>query len=253
MLFSTLRVLLQHGRQQTIKDLGAVNLAPPFRGVPRLCGVPKVSDFLRAKEACPTGALTMAPFTLDMGRCLFCGACARLLPDNISFSQDVRMACSLRSALVVRSDEPWRQVIEPRAELSIFRRALKLRSVVAGGDGANEMELDAAGNVNFDMRAYGIEFVASPRHADGVVLTGPITTKMAAPLEETFEAMAQPRVLITVGLDAISGGMFIDSPAIDRSFLDRHVPDLYVPGHPSHPLTFIDGVRKLMAGGENRA
>ncbi|MEG0467433.1 MAG: NADH:ubiquinone oxidoreductase [Mucinivorans sp.] len=246
MIFSTFRVLLDHG-QQTIKNPSAVVLAPPFRGVPRLKSEGLTRQTIESlAKICPTSALNFSPFTLDLGRCLFCGACARLAPDNISFSTDFRMACTRREALVVHADQDWEPSIVARAELSIYRHALKLRSVVAGGDGANEMELDAAGNVNFDMRRYGIDFVASPRHADGVVLTGPITTKMAAPLAETYLAMAAPRVLIAVGTDAISGGMFLDSPMVDRSFLDHHTPDLYIPGHPAHPLTFIDGIRRMV-------
>lgn len=246
MFLSTLRVLLKHKRQ-TIKDLDKVILAAPFRGVPELSAAGlSVSKLVELVDLCPTGAIRAMPFSLDLGRCLFCGDCARMSPSNIRFTQEHRMACSSREALVVYAGKPWKRTIEPRAELAIFGRSLKLRQVCAGGDTACEMELDAAGNVNFDMRRHGISFVASPRHADGVVLTGPVTTKMTVPLVETYDAVAEPKVLIAVGLDAISGGLFADTEAIDRSFFDTHTPDLYVPGHPAHPLTFIDGVRRLM-------
>jgi Ni,Fe-hydrogenase III small subunit len=108
------------------------------------------------------------------------------------------------------------------------------------------MELNAAGNVNFDMGRYGIEFVASPRHADGIVLTGPITENMAAALQICYDAIPDPKIVILAGTDAISGGIFVGSPALNRSFLEKYPVDLYVPGNPVHPLTFINGVLDLI-------
>jgi Ni,Fe-hydrogenase III small subunit len=128
----------------------------------------------------------------------------------------------------------------------LFSGSLKLRQVSAGGDNSTELELNACGNVNFDMGRYGIEFVASPRHADGIVITGPITKNMAEPLEITYKAVPSPKIIILAGTDAISGGIFEDSPAIDRSFIEKNHIDLYVPGNPVHPLTFINGVMDLL-------
>jgi Ni,Fe-hydrogenase III small subunit len=108
------------------------------------------------------------------------------------------------------------------------------------------MELNAAGNVNFDMGRFGIEFVASPRHADGLVITGPITENMAKPLRICYDATPSPKLLILAGTDAISGGIFEGSPAIDRSFLNDFTIDLLVPGNPIHPLTFINGILDLL-------
>jgi Ni,Fe-hydrogenase III small subunit len=128
----------------------------------------------------------------------------------------------------------------------MFRRSLKLRQVSAGGDNSCEMELGAAGNVNFDMGRYGIEFVASPRHADGLVITGPLSENMARALEICYDATPAPKVIILVGTDAISGGLFAGSPALKRDFIESHHIDLYVPGNPAHPLTFINGVMDLL-------
>ena len=129
---------------------------------------------------------------------------------------------------------------------SLFGGSLKLRQVSAGGDNSCELELNACGNVNFDMGRFGIEFVASPRHADGIVITGPITVNMAQPLQICYDAVPHPKMIILVGTDAISGGLFAGSKAIDRSFLDRYSVDLYVPGNPTHPLAFINGVLSLI-------
>ena len=108
------------------------------------------------------------------------------------------------------------------------------------------MELGATGNVNFDMGRYGIEFVASPRHADGIVITGPVSENMSRALEICYEATPAPRLIILVGTDAISGGLFAGSPAIKRDFIENHHIDLYVPGNPAHPLTFINGLMDLL-------
>lgn len=245
MLFSKLRVFIQHGRQ-TIRHMDSATMPPSFRGVPQLTTGDLTTDQrVDLAAQCPSGALVAEPFSIDMGRCLFCGHCARVVPENIRFTNNYHMASSLREGLIVVADTPYRQVVEPSSRSVVFRSSLHLRQVCAGGDGACEIELDAAGNVNFDMRRYGIEFVASPRHADGVVLTGAITRKMAQPLLDTYNAVAEPKLLIVVGADAISGGLFSGSAQIDRSFFDTHTPDLYIPGHPSHPLVIIDGLRKL--------
>jgi Ni,Fe-hydrogenase III small subunit len=100
--------------------------------------------------------------------------------------------------------------------------------------------------VNFDMGRYGIEFVASPRHADGIVITGPLSRNMAEALEITYNAIPSPKIIILAGTDAISGGIFEGSPALDRSFIEQNHIDLYVPGNPVHPLTFINGVLDLI-------
>ena len=197
---------------------------------------------------CPTGAITATPFSLDLGRCLFCGECARRAPHLIRFTNDYHMAANDRRALVIT---PQTTALTPDPDLvrreitRTFGHALKLREVCAGGEGSTEMELGASMNVNFDFGRYGIDFTASPRHADGLVLTGPITENMARALELCYEAIAEPKLLIVAGADAISGGLFAGSPAIDRRFLDRVAPDLYLPGNPVHPLTFIHGVMAL--------
>jgi Ni,Fe-hydrogenase III small subunit len=107
------------------------------------------------------------------------------------------------------------------------------------------MELNAANNVQFDMSRFGIEFVASPRHADGIVITGPITENMAKSVQICYDAVPEPKIIVLVGTDAISGGILGNSKAIDRSFLDKYHIDLYIPGNPAHPLTIINGLLDL--------
>ena len=143
----------------------------------------------------------------------------------------------------ITAEEYEKIAIQSRKEIhQIFSRSLKLRQVSAGGCNGCEMELNACSNVNFDMGRFGIDFVASPRHADGLVITGPITSNMAYALEDCYKSTPNPKILILCGACAISGGIFQNSEAINREFLEKYPIDLYIPGCPVHPLTFINGV-----------
>lgn len=251
MIFPKIRVLRSHGRQ-AIPDLDAVELTPEFRGRPELTEPTDAASRAALDEAaarCPAGALAAAPFALDLGRCLFCGECARRAPQSIRFTNDYRLGAPTREALVLRPGD--RRVEFDRTQVRpeicrYFDRTLKLREVSAGGDASVEMELGATGNVNFDLGRYGISFTASPRHADGVVVSGPVTRNMAEALELCYDAVAEPKILVACGTDACSGGLFAASRAVDRSFFDRHRVDLWLPGTPAHPMVFIDGVRTLL-------
>lgn len=257
MLLTSFKVLRQHGTQY-IKHLDRVVLCDEFRGRPVLRSA-GLTPAMRAElyGLCPTGAISaQGKLTLDMGKCLFCGECAMRFPNHVRFTNDYRLASPTREGLVVTEEQngEWnfdRDAMRPVVG-QLFQRSLHLREVSAGGDNSCEMELGAAGNVNFDMGRYGIEFTASPRHADGVVVTGPVTANMARELETTWQAVPEPKVLIAVGTDAISGGLFAESPAVNRAFFEVHKPDLYVPGNPAHPMTFITGIRAFLAPGEAR-
>lgn len=243
MISTSFKIIQQHG-YQAIRNLAQVELPDIFRGRPTLI-INNLDREVFAKTCalCPTGAL--GDFYLDMGRCLFCGECEMRHPQNIKFSNNYRIAARNREDLLVKEGSPTPALI-PENRLKIFNKALKLRQVSAGGDGSCEMELNASGNVNFDFARFGVEFVASPRQADGIVITGPITTNMAREVQVVYDAIPTPKIVIAVGTDAISGGLFADSPAIDRSFFDRHKPDLWIPGNPTHPMTFIHGISTLL-------
>jgi len=151
--------------------------------------------------------------------------------------------------LIISEGEDHPVEVDPeqvRKEIhSVLGRSMKLRQISAGGDNSCEMELNAANNVQFDMSRFGIDFVASPRHADGIVITGPITKNMAEAVQICYDATPEPKIIVLVGTDAISGGLFKDSQAIDRSFLDKYHVDLYIPGNPAHPLTIVNGLLDL--------
>ncbi len=166
------------------------------------------------------------------------------------FRTNYQMAANRRELLVVSEGNSLEMAWDPlttRKEISdFFGGSLKLRQVSAGGCNACEAELNACGNINFDIGRFGIEFVASPRHADGVVITGPITENMSRALQICYEAIPAPKIVVLTGACAISGGIFHDAPANQRTFLDQHPVDLYVPGCPPHPLIFITGILQLI-------
>ncbi len=249
MFFGEFKIYSRHGRQ-SVPDLRSVELTPLFRGRPVISANITTEETEQVVKLCPTGAITSSPCSIDLGKCVFCKECQFALPGKITFTNDHKIAANSREILIIQAGQDKSLILDQgiiRKEIhSFFKHALKLREVSAGGDNSCEMELNAAGNVNFDMGRYGIEFVASPRHADGIVITGPITSNMAEALRICYDAIPDPKIVILAGTDAISGGIFAGSPALDRSFLDKYPIDLYVPGNPIHPLTFINGVLDLI-------
>lgn len=246
-MLNTLKILYHQGKQ-FIPDLRAAKVPGIFRGRPEI-SLEKVDETALA-EVCPTNAISINPVRIDLGKCTFCAECSRLYPEKVHFTTDYRLATNERSRLIiaegVTSTISLNSDIIRKEVRRIFRGSLKLRQVSAGGDNSTELELNASGNVNFDIGRYGIEFVASPRHADGIVITGPISKNMAEPLKITYDATPSPKIIILAGTDAVSGGIFEGSPDIDRRFIEQNHIDLYIPGNPVHPLTFINGVLDLL-------
>ena len=248
-MFNALRVRLAQ-KTQYIADLRAA-VPTGFRGRPTLAEGACKTGCQACLAVCPTTAIALDPLRIDLGRCVFCNECAIACPEGkIEFTPEVRMGSDTRSGLLVTEGKAPPEPVATSRELQrLFGRSLKLRQVSAGGCNACELELNALGNVNFDLQRFGIEWVASPRHADALVLSGPITRHMAAAVELAFDAMPEPRFVVAVGACTISGGLYEASPEIVnfwRAFLGRGVPSLYVPGCPPHPLTFIAAILDLL-------
>ena len=250
-MFNSIKVRLSQG-SQFIPDPRTASPAG-FRGKP-LIGADACANGCRAcLDACAVHAITVEParaepVRIDLGRCTLCGDCAPVCPSaKLSFNGDFRLASTERTGLMLSPSRPDPDPVRVSAALHArFGRSLKLRSVSAGGCNGCELEVNALTNVNFDIARYGIDIVASPRHADGLVLTGPITRNMALALQTCWEAMPEPKLVIAVGACAISGSPFDEPSTTERSFLERFKPSLYVPGCPAHPLTFVCGILDLL-------
>ncbi|MDX9881374.1 MAG: hypothetical protein RBS73_04870 [Prolixibacteraceae bacterium] len=246
-MFDNLKIMWHQGKQ-FIPDVTTAKVPGIFRGRPVISN--ENVDETALEEICPTHAIEKAPVRIDLGRCTFCGECAIQFPQKIRFTSDYKISANERKKLIIAEGDENPILVNPdiiRKEIHrLFGGSLKLRQVSAAGDNSCEWELNASNNVQFDVSRFGIDFVASPRHADGIVITGPISQNMAGPLERCYHAVPDPKIIILAGTDAISGGIFADSPALDRSFLSKYPIDLYIPGNPVHPLTFINGVLSLL-------
>jgi Ni,Fe-hydrogenase III small subunit/ferredoxin len=223
-------------------------LSPRYAGLPEFdrgtcsgCGA--------CGEICPTEAISAreAPleFRLDLGRCIFCRECEKACaPGAISFSKSFRMGTTEREGLVLGGEGPLRIERLREAMLSRFGRAMKLRVVSAGGCGACEADVNVLETIGFDLNRFGISITASPRHADALLLTGPVSANMELALKKTWEAMPEPKLVIAVGACAISGGIYRGLPEV-RGGSTLPV-DLYVPGCPPHPMSLLAGLLGLL-------
>ncbi|MGE0820963.1 MAG: NADH-quinone oxidoreductase subunit NuoB [Candidatus Binatia bacterium] len=224
-------------------------LSDRFHGQPKLDAAQCVPNCQACIEACPTDALSHdgQALRLDLGRCLFCTDCVQACPtDAIRFTQDYRLATRTRDALHTTGEALRLAEALDEKTRRLFGRSLKLRQVSAGGCNACEADVNVLNTVVFDLGRFGIQFVASPRHADGLLVTGPVTKNMRLALQKTYEAVPTPKIVIAVGACAISGGPFIDHPEVHNG-ADAVVPvDLYVPGCPPHPITILDGILRLL-------
>ena len=203
----------------------------------------------RVRQACPTDAIAVDDrgLRLDLGAAYSARNASKPAPRGRSAI--ARITVSPRAAredLVY--DGRTLKLAEPLDEKArrLFGRSLKLRQVSAGGSGACEADLNVLSTVVFDLGRFGIQFVASPRHADGMVVTGPVSENMRTALLETYAAIPSPKLVIVVGAEAISGGVFRDNAEVHNGASSLVPVDLFIPGWPPHPLTILDGLLRLL-------
>jgi len=219
-----------------------------YRGLPVIDASKCPDGCVECSKACPTDAITInGEMKIDLGRCLFCTDCMDACPEGaIEYTQDFRLATRKRDHLVTDGKAFALAAALDDKSRKIFGRSLQLRQVSAGGCGACEADINVLGTVVFDLSRFGIHIVASPRHADGLIVTGPVTQNMKLALEKVYAATPSPKFVIAVGACAISGGPFADH-AEQNNGCDSLLPvDLYIPGCPPHPLTILDGILRLL-------
>jgi len=246
------KILLERFRQKH-RTVGYPRRAPVlperFRGLPAIDDA-KVGDARAAIEACPVEALATdaaGRLRLDLGRCIFCGQCERACPEGgIVFGRDHRLCARTRDELVITAAGRTRAQTLDAAARRLFGRSLKLRQVSAGGCNACEADTNVLTTVVFDLSRFGIRFTTSPRHADGLLVTGPVTLNMEAALRKTYEAVPAPKIVIAVGACAISGGLFADHEETRAGLADILPVDVFIPGCPPHPVTILDGLLRAL-------
>ena len=237
-MFNVLKNRIEQGCKTSRYPREKVQLPPRYRGRPEVHGAATEKLAQRCAERCPQQALDAKQKTLDLGRCVCCGACERLSRGKfVSFTQDFELATAERSQLVTDGSLPDLAAHSRQHFKKLFGRSLQLRQVSAAGCNACEADLNVLATPFFDLARFGINLVASPRHADGIVVTGPISRNMKAALLSTHEATPAPKVVIAVGSCAISGGLFRGSPEIADGLQSLLPVDLFIPGCPPHPMT----------------
>lgn len=207
-------------------------------------------------ETCPVGAITVNAENkagINLDECIFCYACTDICPAAaISISPDFELAAQdraeLRHTALPAEEEALRHIahkIDEKAK-ALFGRSLQIREVDAGSCNGCDYEINGLNNPFNDLERFGIHFVASPRHADMLLVTGPVTRNMESALLRTYQATPDPKLIVAVGACACSGGIFKDSYAA-RGGVDQIIPvDTYIPGCPPRPQAILYGILKSL-------
>lgn len=240
---------LRQGMRTVDFPKGTPWLPPRLRGLPRLEQGKCAAGCSACVAACPFGAVRLEDGgpVLDLGRCIFCAECERACPSGaIAFTTGHALSSRTREGLVLHPGEAPRAEALGREMRRLFGRSLKLRQVSAGGCNACEADLNVLTTVVFDLGRFGIEFVASPRHADGIMVTGPVSENMRLGLLKTWQAVPAPKLCIASGACAIAGGPFAGSPEVHNGVAGLIPVDLFIPGCPPHPITTLDALLSLL-------
>ncbi len=201
-------------------------------------------------QRCPSSAIVldrdMQEIGFNLDECIFCSLCAQVCPAGaITVSGDFELAQKYRGALRSLMYEDLGVRMEAKIR-KIFGRSLHIREVDAGSCNGCDYEINATMNPLNDLERFGVHFVASPRHADMLLVTGVVTRNMESALRKTYQAVPDPKLVVAVGACACSGGIFRDSYAAQGG-VDAVLPvDVYIPGCPPRPQAIIYGILKAL-------
>jgi Ni,Fe-hydrogenase III small subunit/Pyruvate/2-oxoacid:ferredoxin oxidoreductase delta subunit len=251
-VFKVLLERYRQGHRTSRYPLELPVLPDRFRGLPVLDSSKCPDGCRECAIACPTDAILAEAdkMQIDLGRCLFCTDCVEACPEGaIQYTREYRLATRTRQDLV--TDGKTLKLARALDEKSrrLFGRSFKIRVVSAGGCNACEADVNVLNTLVFDLGRFGIQIVASPRHADAILVTGPVSNNMKFALEKSYEATPAPKFVIAVGACAIAGGPYIGHSEIQQG-ADSVLPvDLYIPGCPPSPWTILDGLLRLLGQG----
>lgn len=251
-----------------LKTFRTGKLAKPLAEIFKLpewaCGWPVLKPLgltkavqIELQAICPSEAFkeTEAEFQLDLAHCVLCGRCMQALPGAVGEMRTLEVAVTRRDDLIQRVSLETGDFIEVgapepvRSELRL--PTLAFREVSAGDTGLNDSEVALAANPFNDINRFGFSLVASPRHADALLVTGPVSLNMREALERTYHATPEPKGVMAVGNEAIAGEVFARSPEVVGG-VDKVIPvDVYVPGSPAKPASILHGLL-LMVGKANQ-
>ena len=217
-----------------------------YRGLPVINPDCPRSVARHCAEICPQEAIDPEKMLIDLGRCTFCGQCETVEDGAfVRFSQNFELGAANRQDLLTAGHLPDLAAHAKNHFKKLFGRSLQLRQVSAAGCNACEADTNVLTTPFFDLSRFGIDFVASPRHADGIHVTGPVSMNMKTALLTTYEAVPSPKVVIASGCCSISGGPFYGSGEVVGDLNSILPVDLYIPGCPPHPLTTLHALLKF--------